>query len=293
MKVLIVEDDPPSREFLGEIVEGQGHKVCLAENGLEGLEQFKEFNPDLVFSDIQMPKLNGLELLQEIRKLDSGVIVVMNTAFGCEKYAVDALQLKANNYLKKPLRRSDLVPLLQKCARIVDKSAKPKSLPQKEPAAFFTLSLGNDLDQISEAVESLILKTGNALGEEERLDVKLGLTELLTNSVEHGNLELSSSDLAKALEHGEEGKKNLYKYRQADPALAERKVKVGFKSNAHSCEWKILDQGSGFDWEKLLHEVDHGNLLNLEGKGIFLCRFHFDDLVFSGKGNLVTATKNR
>ena len=88
MKVLIVEDDAPLRVFMKDTVESQGFETFTAENGLQGLEKFKKVCPDLVFSDINMPKMNGLELLEEVRKINSNVIVVMVTAFDCEVYVV-------------------------------------------------------------------------------------------------------------------------------------------------------------------------------------------------------------
>lgn len=121
MKVLIVEDDAPSRSFMKDTVESQGFETYVAEDGLIGLEAFKKYKPHLVLSDIRMPELNGLQLLEEIRKINPTVIVVMVTAFGCEEYAIKAMELRANNYLKKPVRHNELIPLLKKYAPLTQK----------------------------------------------------------------------------------------------------------------------------------------------------------------------------
>lgn len=81
-----------------------------------GLQRYDAFQPDLVLCDVQMPVMDGLEFLVALRKQSKTVVVVMMTAFGCEEYAVKALRAGANDYLKKPIRHSDLLPLLKKYA---------------------------------------------------------------------------------------------------------------------------------------------------------------------------------
>ena len=76
MKVLIVDDDDAIRGLIALIVKSQGHEMALASDGLEGLKSFKTFQPDIIFSDIQMPNMNGLQMLKEIRLLDSDAIFI-------------------------------------------------------------------------------------------------------------------------------------------------------------------------------------------------------------------------
>ncbi|MBT5027591.1 MAG: response regulator [Nitrospinaceae bacterium] len=141
MKVLIVEDDAPLRVFMKDTVESQGFETFTAENGLQGLEKFKKVCPDLVFSDINMPKMNGLELLEEVRKINSNVIVVMVTAFDCEEYAIKAMALRANNYLKKPVLHNELLPLLKKYASLTQKPTESFERPEEVNKPTFSLSL--------------------------------------------------------------------------------------------------------------------------------------------------------
>ena len=294
MKVLIIEDDPPSRRFLMDTVISQGHDVEMAENGMVGLKLFKEFKPDLIFSDIKMPKMDGLELLQEIRKIDKKVIVIMNTAFGCEEYAVKALRLQASNYLKKPMRQKELLPLLKKYTAMVE-SNKPRKEEPPVPGSStkYTLKVENDVEMIPRVVDLLVFKSGDNLEEEDKLDVKLGLTELLTNAIEHGNLEISREELVVFAEQGEYGKNKVHQNRLSDPTLAQRKVTVNFMANDRVCEWIIADQGKGFDHKTIMKEYEQGNLPQMDSKGIYICKFHFDSLQYAGNGNRVKATKNR
>jgi YesN/AraC family two-component response regulator len=274
MKVLIVEDDAPSRSFMKDTVESQGFEAFVAENGLQGLEEFKKVNPDLVLSDINMPEMNGLELLEEIRKLSPNVIVVMVTAFGCEEYAMKAMELRANNYLKKPVRHSELLPLLKKYASLIQKPSESLKQPEEVKKPAFSLKLDNDISKVPSMAFWLIKATDNLLDESGKLDAKIGLVELLNNAIEHGNLadikELDDSQKATAYS---------------------REVRVEYRASESYCEWVITDEGKGFDWQAYLDRliVDP---LGLEGKGLLCSKFHFTELLFNPSGNSVTARKN-
>jgi len=295
MKVLIVEDDAASREFLLDTVESQGFEVRVATDGLSGLEAFKKFNPDIVLSDIRMPKMDGLEMLKEIRKLDSNVIVVMSTAFGCEEYAIKALHYRANNYLKKPIRHKDLLPLFHKCSSII-KTSDSVDIPEigsAEVKTHFTLTLQSSVEDIPDMVNLLMKATSGSLDEKEILNTKFGLTELLTNAIENGNLEITSEEWAEAFLTGDKGLKILRGKKMSDPLIARRTVKVTYKSDDEYFEWVISDQGKGFDWQRVLRECDGMSPMDLECKGIFLSRFHFDGMEYMDNGSTVRVRKRR
>jgi DNA-binding response OmpR family regulator len=81
-KVLIIEDDQSQRKILSDTIEQSGYQVEVAVDGVEGVEKFLEFNPDLIILDILLPKQSGVQVLEEIRKIEKGkqtkVIVFSN-----------------------------------------------------------------------------------------------------------------------------------------------------------------------------------------------------------------------
>lgn len=105
MKILIVEDEDMIREGISDYLTDYGYETIQAADGLEALEQFSNHQVALVLLDIQMPKLNGLEVLSEIRK-NSQVPVLMLTAFQDEEYKMSAFAALADGYLEKPFSLS-------------------------------------------------------------------------------------------------------------------------------------------------------------------------------------------
>ena len=121
MNVLIVDDEAAAREYLVDAVESSGHTVATAENGSLAMACVQAFNPDIVLTDIQMPVLDGLELVEDLRKSDLDLIIVVLTAFGNDQYARRAVTLGADAYVQKPLRVRELLALLANCERSVEK----------------------------------------------------------------------------------------------------------------------------------------------------------------------------
>ena len=105
MKILIVEDEDMIREGISDYLTDCGYETIQAADGLEALEQFSNHQVALILLDIQMPKLNGLKVLSEIRK-SSQVPVLMLTAFQDEEYKMNAFAALADGYLEKPFSLS-------------------------------------------------------------------------------------------------------------------------------------------------------------------------------------------
>ena len=100
--ILVVDDERNIRNNLGMVLEAEGYKVDTASNGDDALLRVKEGRYDIVFVDIQMPKMDGLELLRYLRGLRPKMPVVMLTAYGTVSRAVEAMKLGAVDFLEKP-----------------------------------------------------------------------------------------------------------------------------------------------------------------------------------------------
>jgi DNA-binding NtrC family response regulator len=112
--VLIIEDEPILGKNMMNYVGRHGYEAQLAESGEQGLKQLDEFKPDVVLIDYNLPGINGLEVLDRIRKADSHVKLIMITGHGSVQVAVDAMKAGAYDYLSKPVVLSELKLLLER-----------------------------------------------------------------------------------------------------------------------------------------------------------------------------------
>ncbi|MFN7134251.1 MAG: sigma-54-dependent transcriptional regulator, partial [Myxococcales bacterium] len=113
-RILIVDDEQNARGGLKSLLADEGYDVAEASDGTEALDQLTAFAPDLVLSDVRMPRMDGMELLAKAREAGSDASFVMMTAFASIETAVEAMRLGAENYLVKPLDVNAVSVVLEK-----------------------------------------------------------------------------------------------------------------------------------------------------------------------------------
>ncbi len=114
LRVLIVDDERTLARSIKLFLEEQGHDAEVASDGERGLELLEQFRPDLVFLDLRLPGLSGLELLGRIRAHDPSVVTVVMTAYGTIEGAVEAMKLGGYDYLTKPVDLDELKLILER-----------------------------------------------------------------------------------------------------------------------------------------------------------------------------------
>jgi len=125
-KVIIIEDEPLGRQLIASLLSSHTDFEIVAQcpDGFEGFKAIQEHSPDLIFLDVQMPRLSGFELLELI---DNPPAVIFTTAF--DQYALDAFEAHAIDYLLKPITRERFDKAVEKWKKSVAKSQPPKPLP--------------------------------------------------------------------------------------------------------------------------------------------------------------------
>ncbi len=113
-KILIIDDEDLVRNFIAETLRRENYEVHTAASGKEGLAQFKDTTFDLVFSDMKMPDITGIDVLKRIKEISPGTIVVVITAYGSVENAVEAMRLGAFNYLIKPFSPETIEAVVDK-----------------------------------------------------------------------------------------------------------------------------------------------------------------------------------
>jgi len=122
-KILVVDDEPQIRRMMRATLTSSGHQVDEARTGEEALEKFREFQPDLVLLDLNMPGIGGLEACKSIRA-GSDVPIIILTVRNTEKEKVEALDAGADDYVSKPFGMQELLARIRAALRRAPSSAE-------------------------------------------------------------------------------------------------------------------------------------------------------------------------
>ncbi len=102
-KLLLVDDEQDIREVISYVIKDQGFEVYTAEDGVAGFEMVEEAAPQIVVTDVKMPRMGGIELLRKVKERYGDIEVIVITAFGEMNLAIEALQLDASDFINKPI----------------------------------------------------------------------------------------------------------------------------------------------------------------------------------------------
>ena len=111
--VLVVDDDPRVREILRDIIIGQGYKVVSVESGEQALEEVERRHYDIIFLDLMMPGISGVETFAGIKTKDKRAVVIIVTAYGDDPMAMEAMSLGPLFLIRKPFRVEDVIEVLR------------------------------------------------------------------------------------------------------------------------------------------------------------------------------------
>ncbi len=290
LTVLVVDDSAMDRRLAGSLLKRAGIEPAYAENGAAALAYVEGQAPDIVITDLQMPEMDGLELVREIRARFAHVPVILMTAHGSEEIAVRALQLGAASYVPKRSLAHDLVSTVRGVIELRDASRTSLRVVASLDRIESRFVLDNDVSAIPVLVAHLEsdLTRLERCDETELLQIGVALREALVNAIFHGNLELSS-----ALREIDGGKPyhDLAERRRREPPYKDRRVRLTALQRRHEVRYHIADQGPGFDPRVLPDPTDISQLERVSGRGLLLIRTFMDDVQHNARGNEITMVK--
>ena len=286
--ILVVDDSAADRTLSGHLLAQEpSWEVLYACDGREAVQQLGQHAVDLIVTDLQMPELDGLGLIEEVKEKYAAVPVIVMTARGSEEIAVKALQSGASSYVPKKTLVRDLVETVHRILETSREHASYRRLLKRLQNASFVLE--NDLDLIASLV-SYLTQTARDL---QLLDesgchrLTTALDEALTNAYYHGNLEVGSeireSDLT--------AYRTVAKRRASDPAYRDRRIHVQATFSPSELSFVVRDDGGGFDLGGVADPTSPEFLERPAGRGIFLMRSFMDEVRFNTTGNEVTLVK--
>jgi CheY-like chemotaxis protein/anti-sigma regulatory factor (Ser/Thr protein kinase) len=298
--VLVVDDSPVDRHLAGNLLgkrpgltaveKRTGLNVTFATDGQEALTAIQQAMPDLVLTDLQMPRMNGLQLVEEIRSRYPGLPVILMTAQGSEDIAVQALQKGAASYVPKRNLAHDLLETVEEVLEVAGaKRSQQRLLDECWSLTESHFVLGNDLSLIAPLIGHLQdnLTRMRVCDENGLIRVAVALREALTNAMIHGNLELSSDDKAR-------DEKNYYKQieeRREQEPYDDRKVYVTARESRNEAVYTVRDEGKGFDPKSLPDPTDPANLDKISGRGLLLIRTFMDEVSHNRQGTEITMVR--
>jgi CheY-like chemotaxis protein len=288
---LIAEDSATTRKILQRLAEERGFHVIEARDGQEAVDAAQAHRPDLIFLDIHMPNMNGLEALEEIRDRDPNVPVVIVSSSADPETSEEALALGAVNLIRKPFNREEIQFVLDRIYRMIEEEADIRDVLDLLDRRETRLSFGSETGLLSKIVAYLgrELQNGYPGFEIPVTEIKLALYEALANAFEHGNLEITFEEKTRVLmEPG--GIENLFKERLANPDIATRRIFVAVDYEPGRAKYRIRDEGRGFDPAKQVKKP-LADTTALHGRGITLIRHYMDEVSWNETGNEIRLAK--
>src|SRR4029077_14583579 len=123
-RILIIDDEQGIRAALGQLLEFEGYEVRAVANAVDGIREYEKWKPHLVFLDVKMAGIDGLEALRRIKEHDPGAIIVMISGHATIQTAVEATQLGAYDILEKPLDTDRILVTLRNALQHLDLHAE-------------------------------------------------------------------------------------------------------------------------------------------------------------------------
>lgn len=289
-RILIVDDSATDRCMVGSLVaQDTRAEIDYAFDGLDALAAIGRQRPDLVITDLVMPRMNGLELTAEVRRGFPGVPIILMTSQGNEEIAVEALQRGAASYVSKSKLAVKMLDTVQMVLAASDRLQSQARLERYLVRSRREFVLENDPSLFGPLLACLQEESDRfqLWDDSERTRVGIALQEALTNAVFHGNLELSGA----MREEDEDAYHSLAVLRRHQSPYAERQLRVEADFSHAEARFVIRDEGPGFNPHLLPDPTDPANLERVSGRGILLMRTFMDKVEFNQMGNQVAMAK--
>ncbi len=271
-KILIAEDDGPTRVLVEAILEDAGYTTETVTDGTKALDRIATTPFDLLLTDIWMPGLNGLELLSEIKTLPSPPPVIVMTSDDTSDTLLKAIREQAYHYISKPIDPQELTRLVQDGLS----AGHQETFIEVTSATPNWVELLVPCDQKSAGrMRNFVMQLEAGLPEDLRETIAMSFYELLANAIEWGG--------------------------QLDPS---KKVRIAFLRFERMLMFRIADPGSGFDMDELEHAalnnpddpIAHMSIrenrgLRPGGFGLLMVKTSADELIYNEARNEVAFVK--
>jgi len=293
-RILVVDDSSVERCLAGALLGSQpDFTILFADDGQSALERIRESRPEIVVTDLMMPRMNGLQLVRRSRKEFPQIPVILMTAYGSESLAVDALHDGAASYVPKAKRAERLVETVRRVLARSKANRNTKRLSQCIGKVDATFYLENDPESIPPVVDYVQQLVGGLemSDEMERLRAGVALEEALVNAMCHGNLELTADDLDRSRGGGRSRLRDIVSARRSQHPYCDRRIVLEVHVTNNSARFVIRDSGQGFDKISTYRSMEKDCFDNGNGRGVALMNMLMDEVAYNEEGNELTLIK--
>ncbi len=289
-RILVVDDSATQLIQIRMLLETSGYEVSVATDGVQALAKVKERLPDLVVTDLQMPNMDGLELVREITLQQLPVPVILTTAAGSELIAAQALHAGAASYVPKSALATILLPTVRRTLELQKAAQTNQLLASCLDRTEMVWTLVNDQSLVPDLigrVESILNELAD-YDPGQHMQIAMAMDEAIVNAMIHGNLEIDSE-----LRRMEDGQPYLDKIseRMNESPYGDRRVYFSLVADRKGAVFTIRDEGPGFCLDDVPDPTDPSNLDKEGGRGLLLINTFMDEVRHNEKGNEITMIK--
>ena len=293
--ILLVEDSPTQLMQMKILLEGAGHEVTCAEDGRCAIDCLDSVGCEIVVTDLEMPGMNGLELIERMRADYPHIPSVLVTARGSEQLAAQALQRGAAAYVPKSLLESLLIKTVEDVLGVMRTNRTYARLIDCTVQNHFILELPSDPTMIPSAVDLPIqIAAGmELLSGTELHRVSIALQEALNNALYRGNLELTPEQWrdGQAFDEDNLAVPHAVAERLESEPFCDRHIRYDVLLTADHLRFIITDDGPGFDVSNVPTKNDPKSMEEGRGRGLVLIHAMMDEVKFNPAGNQIMMLK--
>ena len=290
--LLIVDDSPDYLLQMKTILMEDGFDVVTADTGQAAIESIDKTPPALVLTDLHLPGISGMELMEMLRGTHPMIPVMVTTMEGSEQIAAEALRRGAASYVPKRDIESSLAPMVRQVLSVGETARSVRLLAPYTVESMLRMELINDEALVPAVIARLEMELINVgvFDEGERMQIGMALDEALLNAMIHGNLEVGSE--LREISDGEAYKDQILK-RQTESPYRNRRVHVHLHADRKQAVFTIRDQGPGFDCAKVCDPTDPENIENIGGRGLLMIQAFMDEVHYNETGNEIVMIKRK
>jgi CheY-like chemotaxis protein/anti-sigma regulatory factor (Ser/Thr protein kinase) len=286
--LLVVDDSGVDRLLAGSLLaKNPDWTVAYACSGQEAVKELECHRPELVVTDLQMPEMDGLQLVEFVRDTYPSIPVVLMTGVGSEEIALEAFDKGAASYVPKKELNVDLADTVARLLAMAPRQQIRKRFQTGQNEMCYEFE--NDLTLLSTFTQELRQTIGERkiFNESDCLRFSTAVDEALMNAYFHGNLEIDS----KLREQDGNAYHELAAERRKAPPYCNRRIYVRAQIDDTQVSVTIRDEGAGFNYHDLPDPTEPEYLERPYGRGMLLMRTFADSIRFNDKGNEVTLVK--